>query len=119
MFTPRSPWDPFHNCLHHPVLQLGARPKEAPASPSGRNPPLGDITEATTEPEVLYPYAGGSGLGNRTLDLMAEARSRGAAVGAFTVYSLEGIHAVVRAAEATGRSAILQVQSGSGGGYFR
>lgn len=58
---------------------------------------------------MLYPYAGGSGLGNRTLDLLAEARSRGAAVGAFTVYSLEGIRAVVRAAEASGRSAILQV----------
>ncbi|CAM9337434.1 unnamed protein product [Hapterophycus canaliculatus] len=58
--------------------------------------------------KVLYPYASGSGLGNRTLDILAEARGRGAAVGAFTVYSLEGIRAVVRAAEATGRSAILQ-----------
>lgn len=63
---------------------------------------------------MLYPYAGGSGLGNRTLDLLAEARGRGAAVGAFTVYSLEGIRAVVRAAEATGRSAILQVRCSLG-----
>lgn len=90
------------------VVQLGAQPKEA--SPGGRGAPLGDATKATAEPEVLHPYASGSGLGNRTLDLLAEARSRGAAVGAFTVFSLEGIRAVVQAAEATGRSAILQVR---------
>lgn len=58
---------------------------------------------------MLYPYGGESGLCNRTVHLLAEARSRGVAVGAFTVYSLEGIRAVVRAAEASGRSAILQV----------
>ena len=57
----------------------------------------------------MYPYATGSGLGNRTLDILSEARGRGAAVGAFTIYNLEGIRAVVGAAEATGRSAILQV----------
>lgn len=57
----------------------------------------------------MYPYASGSGLGNKTLDILSEARGRGAAVGAFTVYNLEGIRAVVGAAEATGRSAILQV----------
>lgn len=65
---------------------------------------------ATTKHEVMYPYATGSGLGNRSLDILSEARGRGAAVGAFTVYNLEGIRAVVGAAEATGRSAILQVQ---------
>ncbi|CAM9441880.1 unnamed protein product, partial [Sphacelaria rigidula] len=58
--------------------------------------------------EVVYPYASGSGSGNRTLDILAEARSRGAAVGAFTVYNMEGIQAVIAAADATGRSAILQ-----------
>lgn len=59
--------------------------------------------------EVMYPYASGSGSGNRTLDILFEARSRRAAVGAFTVYSMESIRAVVEAAQATGRSAILQV----------
>ena len=60
----------------------------------------------------MYPFEdcnAGSGLANRTLDILADARDRGAAVGAFTVYSLEGIRAVVEAAEATGKSAILQV----------
>lgn len=102
---------PSFPCDAH-VLQLGARPKDSSASPGGRSSPLGDAAKVAAKPEVLYPYASGSGLGNRTLDLLAEARSRGAAVGAFTVYSLEGIRAVVRAAEATGRSAILQVQYG-------
>lgn len=108
------------------LRQLGARPNQAPAGSSSsssrgvhtRGRPsssIGDTsTKATTpaagKPKVLYPYGGGSGLGNRTLDLLAEARSRGAAVGAFTVYSLEGIRAVVHAAEACGRSAILQVR---------
>eukprot|EP00903_Cladosiphon_okamuranus_P010731 g10143.t1 len=101
------------DALSEAMVKLGARPKDASASPEGRSPPLGDSTKGTAtpkkkKPEVLHPYAGGSGLGNRTLDLLAEARSRGAAVGAFTVYSLEGIRAVVRAAETTGRSAILQ-----------
>lgn len=104
---------PIRRPLIH-VLQLGARPKEeeASASPGGQSASVREATKATAKPvrAVLYPYAGGSGLGNRTLDLLAEARDRGAAVGAFTVYSLEGIRAVVRAAEATGRSAILQVQ---------
>lgn len=59
----------------------------------------------------MYPYAAGSGRGNRTLDILEEATGRGAAVGAFTVYNLEGIRAVVKAAEATGRSAILQVRT--------
>ena len=57
----------------------------------------------------MFPFVEDSGLGNRTLDILGDARARGAAVGAFTVYSLEGIRAVVEAAEATGRSAILQV----------
>lgn len=85
--------------LHPFFLQLGARTKlDWPARPNGSD-------------KVLYPYGSGLGLGNRTLDILAEARGRGAAVGAFTVYSLEGIRAVVRAAEVTGCSAILQVKS--------
>ncbi|CAM9600896.1 unnamed protein product, partial [Ectocarpus sp. 12 AP-2014] len=89
--------------LAEAMIKLGARPK-SDRSAGGHH---------TTAPvqhkrEVLYPYAGGSGRCNRTLDVLAEARGRGAAVGAFTVYNLEGIHAVIRAAEATGRSAILQ-----------
>ena len=105
------------NSAHIDVSQLGGRRKKDNPSPVGsageRNPPpLKDATKARAGQGVLYPYAGGSGLGNRTLDLMAEARGRGAAVGAFTVYSLEGIRAVMRAAEATGRSAILQVCCG-------
>lgn len=79
------------------LLQLGARTKlDWPVQPKDTK-------------KLVYPYASGSGLGNRTLDILAEARGRGAAVGAFTVYNLEGIRAVVKAAEATGRSAILQV----------
>lgn len=112
----RPRFNPSHCPRADHILQLGARPKGT--SPGAKSPPVGDATNATTptaagmaQQEVLYPYAGGSGHGNRTLDLLAEARNRGAAVGAFTVYSLEGIRAVVQAAEATGRSAILQVQS--------
>lgn len=94
-----------------PTLQLGARTKESspPAPSSSGSAETHESKSSSSKSEVVYPYAAGSGLGNRTLDLLAEARSRGAAVGAFTVYSLEGIRAVIGAAEATGRSAILQV----------
>lgn len=104
--------------MHIDVLQLGGRLKQGTTSPVGSftscgkqsSPPLRDAAKAAVGQDVVYPYASGSGLGNRTLDLLAEARGRGAAVGAFTVYNLEGISAVVQAAEATGRCAILQVR---------
>lgn len=102
-------------CLRPPrfgVLQLGARrkpPHLLPAGGSSQERPLTPEVSAKPKRKVIYPFASGSGLGNKTLDILSEARGRGAAVGAFTVYNLEGIRAVVGAAEATGRSAILQV----------
>lgn len=96
------------------LWQLGARNKRDGACPIGSltGQELEEKDTSACNQERMYPYAAGSGMGNRTLDILAEARGRGAAVGAFTVYNLEGIRAVVQAAEATGRSAILQV-SGS------
>ncbi|CAM9369804.1 unnamed protein product, partial [Discosporangium mesarthrocarpum] len=59
--------------------------------------------------EQVHPYGSSSGARGITLEILGEAAGRGAAVGAFTVYTLEGVRAVVEAAEATGRPAILQV----------
>lgn len=50
---------------------------------------------------------------SRTLDLVEAARAKGHAVGAFNVYNLEGVRAVVLAAAATDSSAILQVHPSS------
>lgn len=50
---------------------------------------------------------------SRTLDLVEAARAKGQAVGAFNVYNLEGVRAVVLAAAATDSSAILQVHPSS------
>lgn len=94
-----------------PLQQLGAKRRSGNTG-GGDSQAREQTARQTPSPpgEVVYPYASGSGSGNRTLDILAETRSRGAAVGAFTVYNMEGIQAVIAAADATGRSAILQVQ---------
>jgi len=69
--------------------------------------PSSSSSSSTTHP--LFTPSSSS----RTLDLVEAARAEGQAVGAFNVYNLEGVRAVVLAAAATDSSAILQVHPSS------
>ncbi len=48
-----------------------------------------------------------------TLTLLRDAQAGGYAIGAFNVYNLEGVHAVLDAAEAADSPVILQVHPGA------
>ncbi|EKU21683.1 fructose-bisphosphate aldolase, class II [Nannochloropsis gaditana CCMP526] len=79
--------------------------------PSTSTPPSSD--SKTSLASCVTPTRPVFASSSRTLDLLEAARAKGEAVGAFNVYNLEGVRAVVRAAAATNSSAILQVHPSS------
>jgi hypothetical protein len=79
--------------------------------PSASTPPSPD--SKTSLASCVTPTRPVFASSSRTLDLLEAARAKGEAVGAFNVYNLEGVRAVVRAAAATNSSAILQVHPSS------